>query len=60
MAEKLYKLKDVEQILGVSRRTLYNYLKAGRLHGVQLSGDKGDWRISETELQRFANQGKTE
>lgn len=58
MTEKLYKLKEVEQILGVSRRTLYNYLNDGKLEGVRLSGDKGDWRISESELQRFAEQRK--
>lgn len=56
--EKVYKLKDVEDLIGVSRRTLYNYLKSGRLKGVKLSGSKGDWRIREEDLQDFINQNK--
>lgn len=57
--EKAYKLKEVEEMLGVSRRTLYNYIKEERLEAIQLPSEKGkgQWRVTEAALQNFI-QGK--
>ncbi len=57
--EKAYKLKEVEEILGVSRRTLYNYIKEKRLKAIQLPSEKGrgQWRVTHEDLQDFM-QGK--
>lgn len=47
---KVYSLKETSQILGVTERTLYNYIKAGRIK-VQKIG--GKWIITEENLKKF-------
>lgn len=55
MAEiKVYTLDEVAEILKVSRRTLYNYIKAGTLHAVKMGKY---WRVSEESLQAFVSNG---
>lgn len=51
MIQKMYTLKEIESILGVSNRTLQNYIKQGRLRAVKM----GRWRVSEENLQAFMN-----
>lgn len=46
----LYTLTELEPILGVTHRTLQNYIRNGRLKGVKLGGK---WKISEENLQRL-------
>lgn len=56
MAEiKLYTLDEVAEILKVTRRTLYNYIKAGVLKAVKMGKC---WRVSENALQDFIFTGK--
>ena len=45
---KMYTLDEVAEILKVSKRTLYNYLKAGTLPAVKM-GKSG--RVTEQSLQ---------
>jgi excisionase family DNA binding protein len=52
--EKLYKLSDVMNILGVTRVTLYNYIKAGKVKAVKVGAQ---WRIPQTEIDRLTEQG---
>lgn len=47
---KIYSLDEVTKILKVTRRTLYNYLKAGKLKGVKMGKE---WRIRHDDLDRF-------
>lgn len=47
---KVYSLKEASNILGVTERTLYNYIKAGRMK-VQKIG--GKWIITEENLKKF-------
>ncbi len=47
---KVYSLKEASKILGVTERTLYNYIKAGRIK-VQKIG--GKWIITEENLKKF-------
>lgn len=49
--EKLYNLAEVEKILSVSRRTLLNYIKSGKLEAVKIGGR---WKIKSTTLTEFA------
>lgn len=49
--EKLYNLAEVEKILSVSRRTLLNYIKSGKLEAVKIGGR---WKIKATTLTEFA------
>jgi len=48
---KVLKLADLEKELGVSRWTLYDWLRTGKLHGFKLSC--GHYRIPMNELQRL-------
>jgi len=50
----LYTVKEVKDILKVSRRTLYNYIKSGDLTAVKVGKY---WRIRESDLQEFLIQG---
>ena len=51
MIQKMYTLKELESVLGVSNRTLQNYIRQGRLRAVKM----GKWRVSEENLQAFIN-----
>lgn len=48
---RLYTLTEIEPILGVTHRTLLNYIKDGRLKGVKL----GKWKVSGENLRKFMN-----
>lgn len=49
---RLYTLKDLQSILGISHRTLLNYIKSGRIKGVKIGGK---WKVSEEVLRKFIN-----
>lgn len=57
MAElKLYTATEVCEILKVSKRTLYNYLRAGQIRGVKIGRE---WRFAEESVQEFTLRGTT-
>ena len=47
---RLYTLSELEPVLGVTHRTLQNYIKAGRRKGVKIGGTG---KVTEDELKRF-------
>ena len=49
-AGQFFDVRQAALILGVSTRTVNNYIKAGRLQGAKIGGK---WRFSGAELQRF-------
>ena len=51
---KVYTLKEVEDILKVTQRTLYNYIKGGQLKAVKLGRE---WRVTDEELKNFLKTG---
>ena len=51
---KLFTLDEVADILKVTKRTLYNYIKAGKLPAVKIGKY---WRVSEESLQAFISTG---
>lgn len=51
-ALKVYSLTEIEPILGVTHRTLLNYIKDGRLKGVKIGGK---WKVSGDNLRKFIN-----
>ena len=53
---KVYTLDEVADILKVSRRTLYTYVKEGKLPAVKMGKY---WRISQESLQAFISTGTT-
>lgn len=51
---RVYTLDEVADIMTVTKRTLYNYIKAGTLHAVKMGKY---WRVSEESLQAFISNG---
>jgi excisionase family DNA binding protein len=49
---RLYTLTELEDVLGVTHRTLQTYVANGRLKGVKIGGK---WKITEDNLMRFIN-----
>lgn len=49
---RLYGLQEIAEALNVTRRTLYNYLKQGKLKAVKIGGE---WRVTEENLMSFLN-----
>lgn len=47
---KLYTLTELEEIIGVSHRTLLTYVKKGRLPCKKINGK---WRITEAALRKY-------
>lgn len=56
MAEaiKVYNLEEVMEILKVSRRTIYNYIKADQLKAIKVGRE---WRVTEKALAAFLETG---
>lgn len=54
---KVYTLTEVSQILQLTRRTLYNYIKTGKLKAVKIGKY---WRVTEAALQDFLTYGTEE
>ena len=59
MAEmKVYTIDELENLLHVTKRSLYSYIKSGKLKAVKLGKS---WRVTEKELEAFLAVGtKTE
>ena len=51
-AFKVYTLKEIEPILGVSNKSLLKYAQTGKLKCVKIGRE---WKISEENLQKFIN-----
>ena len=55
MAEKrCYTVKELQEILGISRPTVYNLLKKNEFRWVQLDG--GEYRISKKSFDDWLNK----
>lgn len=49
---EIYTFKDLEKILGVSRRTLQTYVTTGKLKAVKI-GNR--WTVTRANLDKFVN-----
>lgn len=49
---RLYTLTEIEPILGVSHRTLLDYIAKKKIKGVKIGGK---WKVSEENLRKFIN-----
>lgn len=52
--ERLYKLDEVKDIVRVSRQTLYNHIKAGKLKAAKIGRD---YNVTESNLKQYIGQG---
>lgn len=50
---KYYSTNEVAEIIGVTRRTVYNYIESGKLKATKPAGR---YAVSEKELKRFMNR----
>lgn len=48
--EKIYTIGELTQLLQVTQRTIYNYIKSGKLKAVKMGKY---WRVTEEELKNF-------
>lgn len=57
MAEtmKVYTLEELVDLLKVTKRTLYNYIKSGRLKAVKMGKY---WRVTQKQLDAFLSEGE--
>lgn len=53
---RTYKSSEVCQILKVTQRTLYNYIKAGQIKGFRAGRE---WRFTEEAVKDFMESGTT-
>lgn len=51
---KLYTLDEVAEIMKLTKRTLYSYIKEGRLHAIKFGKY---WRVPENNLKEFISKG---
>lgn len=54
---KVYTLEELVEVLQVTRRTLYNYVRSGKLKAAKIGKY---WRVTEKQLEEFlsaTNQG---
>ena len=55
MAElKVYTIEELVTLLQVTRRTIYNYIKEGKLKAVKMGKY---WRVTEKCLEEFLSSG---
>jgi len=52
---KLYSPEDVANMLRVTRRTVYSYMRNGKLHAAKIGGN---WHITEENLNAFLQGDK--
>lgn len=51
---EVYTLKEIEDLLRVTRRTLYNWIKSGKLKAFRVGKE---WRITKEALEEFTQTG---
>ena len=55
MTRRFLTLADVAEMLNVSSAQTYALVRSGQLRGIKIGG-RGQWRVEESELERFINQ----
>lgn len=51
---KVYTLREVKDILKVTQRTLYTYIKGGQLRATKIGKY---WRVKHSDMEEFINTG---
>ena len=51
---EVYTLKEIEELLMVTRRTLYNWIKSGKLQAFRIGKE---WRVTKEALEKFTQTG---
>ena len=53
----VYTLTELTESLGISRRTVYNWIKSGKLKAIKVGQQ---WRVTEDALNDFLQKGTEE
>lgn len=56
MAMKVYTIEEIVELLHVTRRTVYTYIKEGKLKAAKIGKY---WRVTEKNLEDFLSKGTT-
>lgn len=51
---EVYTLQEIQDLLQVTRRTLYNWIKSGKLKAFKVGKD---WRVTKEALEEFTRTG---
>lgn len=51
---KIYSIEELVEMLQVTRRTIYNYIRSGSLKAVKMGKY---WRVTEKQLEEFLSTG---
>ena len=51
---EVYTLKEIEELLQVTRRTIYNWIKGGKLKAFRIGKE---WRVTKEALEEFTQTG---
>lgn len=51
---EVYTLKEIEELLQVTRRTIYNWIKSGKLKAFRIGKE---WRVTKEALEEFTQTG---
>lgn len=51
---EVYTLKEIEDLLHVTRRTLYNWINSGKLKAFRIGKE---WRVTRDALEEFTRTG---
>ena len=54
---EVYTLKEIEELLQVTRRTIYNWIKGGKLKAFRIGKE---WRVTKEALEDFTQTGTEE
>ncbi|MBA7471420.1 hypothetical protein ES707_06726 [subsurface metagenome] len=60
MDKKYYSIKDVADLMGVSRVTVHYWLRKGRLKGFRASGPRGHLRFRLEDIEDMRVSGSSE
>ena len=55
MTRRFLTLADVADLLNVSSSQTYALVRSGQLRGIKIGG-RGQWRVEESELERFIGE----
>jgi len=53
-------VKEAAEAAGIPYKTMYSYVRKGKLNAFQLGGKRGDWSIKESDLWKFLETGATD
>jgi DNA binding domain, excisionase family len=54
--DELYTIDEIKELLKITPRTLYNYIKRGSLKAIKIGKY---WRVKRSDLEEFLSKGTT-